>query len=307
MDSVSTILSPSAKSRSADLSELSVEERIVHFYEEAGQDYEHWSPGLNMHLGFYRWGMNPFDREAMLEQLNHEIAKRLQLPSVTGTFLIDLGCGMGAVSRTVAKCYPNAKIKGVTLAPSQVRIASERNKISGLEKQIEILEADYVDLPFRSGAADGVWAVESACYASGSGKEDLVAEMSRVLKAGRRFVVADCFVRDPERRFNPLIGRLYNAACRNWAVLEMAALEDFVAALKKNGFRDIEVEDVSWQAAPSLAHAPLAVMTFLLKKMWVGERIKQQSLNNLKASLLALILGMNRSKISYCLISGTRD
>ena len=32
----------------------------------AGLDYEHWSRGLNMHLGSYQRGMNPFDREAML-------------------------------------------------------------------------------------------------------------------------------------------------------------------------------------------------------------------------------------------------
>ena len=36
------------------------------YYEEAGPDYAAWSPGFNMHFGFFRWGMNPFHREAML-------------------------------------------------------------------------------------------------------------------------------------------------------------------------------------------------------------------------------------------------
>jgi hypothetical protein len=35
-----------------------------------------------------------------------------------------------------------------------------------------------------------------------------------------------------------------------------------------------------------------------------GEALKPQSINNLKASLLALALGLNRSKFSYYLISG---
>ena len=43
-------------------------ERVIEFYEEASLDYGHWSRDFNMHLGFYRRGLNPFDREQMLEQ-----------------------------------------------------------------------------------------------------------------------------------------------------------------------------------------------------------------------------------------------
>ena len=47
------------------------------YYEEAGPDYAAWSPFFNMHFGFFRWGMNPLRREAMLEQMNHEVQTRL--------------------------------------------------------------------------------------------------------------------------------------------------------------------------------------------------------------------------------------
>ena len=86
----------------------------------------------------------------------------------------------------------------------------------------------------------------------------------------------------------------------------MPELENFVAALESHGFRDIVVEDISWRVAPSLAHAPFAVLTFIVKKLLTGEPLKRHSINNLKASLLALTLGINRSKFSYYLISGTR-
>src|SRR5262245_21014585 len=118
-------------------------ENIMEFYEAAGMDYAHWSRALNMHIGFYRWGMNPFDREQMLEQINLEVASRLALIRDDEAFLIDLGCGAGSVSRTIAKYYKNSTIKGVTITPSQVNIASELNAIEGLERQIEILRADY--------------------------------------------------------------------------------------------------------------------------------------------------------------------
>ena len=49
------------------------------YYEEAGPDYAAWSPDFNMHFGFFRKGMNPLRREAMLEQMNQEIQHRLHL------------------------------------------------------------------------------------------------------------------------------------------------------------------------------------------------------------------------------------
>lgn len=281
-------------------------ERIVEFYEEAGTDYEHWSKGFNMHLGFYRRRLNPFDREKMLEQMNLEIAARLGLAAEAPAFLVDLGCGAGAISRFVAKNYPAAIIKGVTLAPSQVETAIKLNAQENLRERIEIFRGDYAALPFRDGAADGVWAVESACYAEGAAKENLAREMARVLKTGGRFAVADCFIKQPEKRFNPLVEKCYRQVCRGWALAEMPALDPFVDALERHGFGDVVVEDISWRVAPSLAHAPFAVFSFMLRKFFAGERLKPESVNNLKASLLAPALGLNRSRFSYCLISGTR-
>lgn len=281
-------------------------ERIIEYYQETSLDYEHWSNRFNMHYGYYRWGINPFDRERMLEQMNLEGVNRLRLNPTDSAFLIDLGCGVGATARCIAKNYSNSIIKGVTIVPWQIEKALELNAKEKLHKQIEILHANYAALPFEDCMADGVWAIESICYAEGANKENVICEMARVLKKGGRFVVADCFVKRPEKKFNALIRKCYTACCRNWAFSEMATLEYFVATLKEHGFRDIVVEDISWQIAPSVAHAPFAVFTFILKKMLAGEPLKQQSINNLKASLLSVALGLSRSKISYCLISGTR-
>lgn len=306
MDGNSISLSRSAPNEIHEHAASSAE-RIIEFYEEAGLDYGHWSRGLNMHLGYYCRGLNPFNREKMLEQLNIEIEERLQLDPEKPSFLVDLGCGMGAVSRSIAKQNSNSIIKGVTIVPSQVRIASELNVSENLEKRIQILEGNYTALPFEDRVADGVWAVESACYAAGSDKGDLIRETGRVLRTGGRFVVADCFLGRPEKKLSFLVEKFYRTACKNWALSEMPVLDHFVEALKKNGFSDIVVEDISWRTAPSLAHAPFAALSFLFKKLIRGERLNHHSVNNLTASLSALVLGLNRSKFSYCIISGTRD
>ena len=75
-------------------------------------------------------------------------------------------------------------------------------------------------------------------------------------------------------------------------------MSDFVRKLAAVLFMSI--------VAPSLAHAPFAVLTFVIKNLLAGKKLKKHSINNLKASLLALVLGAHRSKFSYCLVSATR-
>jgi MPBQ/MSBQ methyltransferase len=280
-------------------------ERAVEFYEEATDDYEYWSRGFNMHLGFFRRGVSFLDREKMLEQMNLEVASRLRLDPEEGAMLIDLGCGVGAISRTVSKNYPNSTIKGLTTSPSQIAAATRLNVLEGLGDRIEIIECDYRAMPFERASADGAWAVESACYASGPAKEDFIGEMARVLKPGGRFVIADCFLKRPASELKFPVKHCYSSVCRSWAFVEMPMLDRFVAALEQHGFRDVLVEDISWRVAPSLAHAPPAVLGFIIKKIFTGSPLKQHSVRNLKASLLATVLGLNRSKFRYCLISGT--
>jgi ubiquinone/menaquinone biosynthesis C-methylase UbiE len=280
-------------------------DRIVGFYDAATLDYLHWSRGLNMHLGYFRWGMNPFDREAMLEQMNVAVADRLGFGPDDYLVLLDLGCGAGATTRAVAKRFPQALIKGVTLAASQIPLAERLNEQSGLHRQIEITPANYCALPFSDGSVDGVWAVESACYAAGGpAKTELVREIKRVLRPGGQFVIADCFVKQPERPFGRLGRRCYEAMCHNWSVPELASLEKMVAELERQRFVELKVEDISYQVAPSLAHIPYSVASFLVKQFLAGKPMDPSSRSNLLASLLAIPVGLNRRKISYCIVSG---
>lgn len=69
-------------------------ERLIAYYEEAGPDFGQWSAGFNMHFGFYRFGMNPFRREPMLNELNQQVLTRSGLPAMASGLIVDLGCGV---------------------------------------------------------------------------------------------------------------------------------------------------------------------------------------------------------------------
>lgn len=296
-----------ARPAKVEAGSLTLTERIIRYYQEAGMDYEHWSRNFNMHFGYFRWGLNPFDRETMLEQMNAEIAERLRIDAEKPAFLLDLGCGVGATARHIARRFNNVKIIGATIVPWQVEKGFELNLAANLTEKVEIINADYRNLPCADACADGVYVAESSCHDDSLHKERVIAEAARTLKSGGRFVIADCFIKKPERKFNVVHQKCYDAICENWALPDMACLSGFTDTLEKHGFTDIEVKDISWQIAPSVAHAPFAVLTFIIKKFFAGEKLKRQSVNNLKGSLLALILGMNRAKFSYCLISAVKS
>ena len=93
------------------------------YYSEAGPDYAAWSPGYNMHFGYYRRGMNPFHREPMLENMNTEILNRLHLPTNIPTNILDMGCGVGATLRSLAPRVPQASLTGITIVPCQIERA----------------------------------------------------------------------------------------------------------------------------------------------------------------------------------------
>ena len=79
---------------------------LEQYYSEAGPDYAAWSHEFNMHFGYYHPGLNPLHREAMLEQMNAEVLARLQLGANEEPRLLDLGCGLGATLRSIARRLP---------------------------------------------------------------------------------------------------------------------------------------------------------------------------------------------------------
>jgi MPBQ/MSBQ methyltransferase len=165
---------------------------------------------------------------------------------------------------------------------------------------------DYTNSGFEAGCAIGAYAIESACHAPGSSKEPFIAEAGRILTRGARLVVADGFLKNPERPLGRTFERLHDALCRSFVLPRLAQIKEFAATLPRHGFTDVTVEDISWRIVPSALQAPAAVLWFALKKRIRGEALAEWSINNLRGSLLSAVLGANRRKFSYYLVSATR-
>ena len=278
---------------------------LEQYYSEAGPDYAAWSREFNMHFGYYRACANPLNREAMLEQMNAEVLARLQVGGITRARLLDLGCGLGATLRSFARRLPRSELLGVTRVPWQVEQARALNAAAGYPDRIGVFEADYENTPLASSSFDGVYALESSCYAQGSDKRRLLEEAHRLLRPGGRLVVVDGFLRG--RFVNKVQQHIYRKVCECWVVEDFAELQPFVQRLEKLGFREITVEHLQMRVAPSVMHVPWVSLKFLLTDVIFGARpMTRARWNNVLAPLLLPLVSAPLGPLTYCMVSATK-
>ena len=278
---------------------------LEQYYSEAGPDYGAWSREFNMHFGYYRAGVNPLRREAMLEQMNLEVLARLRLDGIAEPQLLDMGCGLGATLRSFARRLPRSMLTGITRVPWQVERARALNEARGFHDRISIVEGDYEDSRLPSSSYDGVYALESSCHARGTDKGILLDEMCRLLRPGGRIVVADGFLAG--RFSNSTQKHVYRKLCECWVVQQFADLALFTARLKQFGFTEIKVEHLQVRVAPSVMQVPWVTLRFLVTDVLFGKRpMTRARWNNVLAPLLLPLVSVPLGPLSYCMITAKK-
>lgn len=279
---------------------------MIEYYEEAGPDYAAWSPQFNMHFGYFAAGMNPFRREPMLARMNREIFQRLDFNGRAGNIL-DAGCGLGTSARAAALHFPDAHITGVSIVPWQIAEARKRSQADFDPERLRFETQDYTNTSFADKKFDRIYGIESVCHAPGLAKRAFLNEAARLLKPGGRLVVADGFLKQAHRPLPWPLNRITKTICKCWSLETFPGLTEFEQGLKQAGFRDIQIEDLSWRIAPSVLHVPLVTAAFLLKQIRAGVPLTKQRRENLIAPMLAPLLGIARSRFAYCLVTAVRD
>jgi SAM-dependent methyltransferase len=256
--------------------------------------------------------MNPFKREAMLEQMNQEISRRLHLapesqtsvPARVPVRILDMGCGLGATLRSFAHCLPQADLHGITLIPWQVEKGRLLNQSRPEAERIAIELGDYEHTIFPSNSFDAVYAIESSCYANGVNKSAFLHETHRLLRPGGRIVVADGFIgpgklRGPQKR-------IFRTLCDCWAIETLGDVDKFTREMERVGFRDIVAEQIQARVMPSVFHVPWVTLKFLLTAVVFGKRkMTRARWNNVLAPILLPLVGFPVGPMAYYIVSAT--
>ncbi len=294
---------PVRHSLNKSLDDEKYQQTIIDYYSEAGLDYEPWSSRFNMHFGYYRVGLNPFNRESLLDEMNRQVCLRLNIEKGEQT-LIDLGCGVGATARYCAEYNKESEIHGITIVPWQIQKGKALGNSLNAASRISYHLADYRHTPFAENSFSGAYAIESSCYDRGEDKLSLLKEAYRVLKPGAKFVIADGFRKT--KKGNRFFEFAHRQVCKGWSLDTFADIDDFVAAMKKVGFKNIVLEDISWRLAPSVMHVPWVSLKYFFTHILPSRGKKPFQKLHLIAPVMGLIMGLHRQSYGYYLLSAEK-
>lgn len=285
-------------------------DQLLAYYTAAALDYGAWSRGFNMHFGYWRPGLNPFRREAMLEELNAQVLKRLRIPTGTPSRLVDLGGGTGATARAAVALYPQLAADVVTIVARQIEIGARLNATAPRGHAVAMHCADYASTGLPAGTYDAVCLIESACHAPGPTKSTVLAEAYRLLKPGGRLVMVDAMLLravPAHGLLSRLMNRIYRQWCVSWAVPELCRLDLLPDAMRQIGFEDTRFENWSWRVAPSVAHVPLFASAFAVVEIVKAMgRLPLWRWRHIVASLLTPLLGLRRCTFVYGAVTATK-
>lgn len=288
-----------------DLFAAAMDHPVIQHNDGIGEAYCFWSPSWNIHFGYWRWGVNPFRLESMLTALNGEVGKCLGLTGVEPATVVDAGCGAGATLRYLAEQYPSVTGIGVSLSVSLLDIGRKLNETNSLCGRITLLEGDFCHIPLPGASADAAFCIESACYANGASKSDLLSELARVVKPGGRVVIADAFLRveAPKPRW---FEGLCNKTAHQWAVEALPVLHRVTERLVATGFEKITVREITWRTLPSALHIPRVVLQLLWASIAKRTENREGRRKYARALLSTLVAGVAGWWIGYFIVVAER-
>ena len=206
---------------------------IAAYYDATQVLYSHvWSP-TGVHYGF--WEADTTRHGEAIRNMDRTVAAGLALRP--GARVLDAGCGIGGTSIFLAEAY-GVDVVGITLSEDQLRRARRAATTCAASERPTFRIGDYLSTGFPEESFDGVFAIESVCYAKD--KWDFMHEAFRVLRPGGRRVVADGFIGKPMTARDV---RRYRHFVEGLALDNLATVQQFETSLAAVGFVHVRRQD----------------------------------------------------------------
>lgn len=199
------------------------------------------------HFGYYQPGSIGLHFSKALRAMELRLGDSLALNK--SAEVLDAGCGMGAVSRTIAKKYEYA-VTGIDILDFNLTEARKKAQ-QAPTLQLQYKKMDYHALDFADQTFDGAYTMETFVHAHDP--EKVLQELHRVLKPGGRLAQIE-YSHDPYQTMSEKDKRAFLNVNRHAAMPTFDMLEHGVheKMLEKAGFRVISSDNYMKNITPML-------------------------------------------------------
>lgn len=211
---------------------------VVEFYDNALPLIANLA-GDNVHYGYWYSREDTSTLHEAMDNLTDVMIERLVVTA--GQRVLDVGCGLGAPARRLARAS-GVEVVGISTSPAMVREATARARSAGLDGQVRFEVADAEELPFEDASFDAAWAIESLVHMAD--RPRVFREIGRVLRPGGRLALTDFYERIPFTGERLRMIEQYRRAALN---TPFHRLEDYPPMLRDAGLHLIEYLDISEQ------------------------------------------------------------
>lgn len=183
-----------------------------------------------------------------------EVARVVHGVDLSGKHVLDIGCGTGAITLSLARDHGAGHVTGIDVEAPVCVLARERARAAGLEDRITIDHVAPGPLPFGEARFDVVFSKDSIIHIPD--KEFLAREAFRVLKPGGLFAASDWLISHD----GPPSPEMTAYIALEDLDFAMASPASYANAFAAAGFADVDLVSRNiWYAQQ--ARAELALLT----------------------------------------------
>lgn len=143
--------------------------------------------------------------------------------------VLEVGCGLGAVSNVIKGIWENANVTGINISENQINYA--KNKFPACDFKV----MDATTLAIESDSIDLLVSIEAANHFNT--RIDFLKEAYRVMKPQSKLCMSDLCLKN-EEKYAPLY--IFNVASFNY----IEGIEAYKDILSTIGFKNIVVKDM---------------------------------------------------------------